>query len=133
MNKNLKYFLATLGFSLLVVLLLSRADFWRLTDQKSYDILSILAPPSVDASDILIVSIDEASFNDIQMFWPWPRAMHARLLDRIANAGAKTVAFDLLLSEPSSFGAEDDQALAEAIGRHPGVSVVFAFSELALV
>ena len=50
--------------------------------------------------------------------WPWPRRIHAVVLDRLIEAGATAVAFDLLFESPSSHGEADDAAFAEALQRH---------------
>lgn len=110
-----KYYLISSAVSLLVLLLLLQTNFWKLIDQKSFDVVSVLSPPTINETDLLIVSIDDASFNDIQEFWPWPREMHGRLLARLKSAGARLVVFDLIFSEPSSFGELDDLYFAESI------------------
>ncbi len=50
--------------------------------------------------------------------WPWPRQVHARLLDRLMEAGARVVAFDVLFLTPSLYGEEDDARFREALSRH---------------
>ena len=50
--------------------------------------------------------------------WPWPRRIHAVVLDRLIEAGATAVGFDLLFESPSSHGEADDAAFAEALQRH---------------
>ena len=50
--------------------------------------------------------------------WLWPRRIHATVLDRLIEAGASAVGFDLLFESPSSHGDEDDAAFAEALQRH---------------
>jgi adenylate cyclase len=49
---------------------------------------------------------------------PWDRRVYAETIDILIAAGAKLVIIDLLFSEEST--PEADQALAEAINRHPG-------------
>src|SRR5208283_5864340 len=51
--------------------------------------------------ELLIVAIDEPSFQEFRLAWPWPRSLHARLIDRLAAAGARLVVFDVLFTEPS--------------------------------
>lgn len=65
---------------------------------------------------LLIVAIDEASLQQIGP-WPWPRSVHARLLDRLTRAGSKRVLLDLPLSEPDPHPGAD-AALAAAIARN---------------
>ena len=50
--------------------------------------------------------------------WPWPRKVHATVLNRLIAAGATTVGFDLLFEAPSSHGREDDAVFAAALKRH---------------
>lgn len=57
---------------------------------------------------VRIVDIDEASLAKIGQ-WPWPRAEIARIVERLADAGARTVAIDLILAEPDRLSP---QALA---------------------
>jgi len=85
-------------------------------DMLAYDRMLPLAaqPPS---ADILIVAIDEPSLAALGR-WPWPRGTHARLLSRLADAGAAKVLLDLFLTEPS-VDAREDQRLAQAMGRLP--------------
>lgn len=68
----------------------------------------------------LIVAIDERSLAALGQ-WPWPRDVHARLVDRLRESGARAVALDLVLSEPDRAGAANDVALADAMRRHGGV------------
>ena len=50
--------------------------------------------------------------------WPWPRAIHGVVLNRLYQAGARSVALDLLFDAPSSHGSEDDGRLADVLARH---------------
>lgn len=85
-------------------------------DMLAYDrVLPLVAQPPSD--DILIVAIDEPSLAQLGR-WPWPRETHARLLERLADAGARSVMLDLLLIEPSADTAQDDR-LAHAMTRLP--------------
>ena len=95
--------------------MLSGWDFWRRVELKGYDLLMLATAPGKSSLPITIVGIDEPSFVRIGKPWPWPRRMHAELLDQLNRAGAIVVAFDILLSEPSN--AEDDRLFAEAIAR----------------
>ena len=50
--------------------------------------------------------------------WPWPRRIHATVLDRLIDADVSAVGFDLLFEMPSSHGENDDAAFARALERH---------------
>jgi adenylate cyclase len=63
---------------------------------------------------VVLVSIDQDSFDELNLPWPWPRALHARLIRKLAAGGAKTIAFDILFTEPKADSTEDAE-LAQAI------------------
>lgn len=54
--------------------------------------------PAID-TPVLIVDIDEEALGALGQ-WPWPRSRMARLVDRLGELGAATVAFDIAFSEP---------------------------------
>jgi adenylate cyclase len=89
---------------------------WRLLELRGYDWLSVATAPGPSHLPIVIVGIDEASFAELNMQWPWPRSLHGRLLDRLNEAGAAVVVFDVIFAEPSA-DPKQDRALADAIGR----------------
>jgi adenylate cyclase len=47
-------------------------------------------------------------------FYPIPRRLHARLIDRLRTAGARVIGLDLMFAQST----EDDDALAQAMARH---------------
>jgi signal transduction histidine kinase/CHASE2 domain-containing sensor protein len=81
-----------------------------------------------DASgDIVIVGIDSRSLKRFDV-WPWPRRFHAALLENLAAAGARRVAFDIDFSSRSN--AEDDRILAGAFERSKIPIILPAFKQL---
>lgn len=97
---------------------------WR-ADRLFYD-AGLAAWPRRAPDDVVIVAIDDASIAAIGR-WPWPRAVHATLLDRIAAAKPKAIALDLVLSEPEPAG---DPWLAEALRRAAPVVMPVAWQQL---
>jgi adenylate cyclase len=63
---------------------------------------------------IVVISIDQDSFDELQLPWPWPRTLHAELIRKLVKGGAKIIAFDILFTE-SKPDPKEDQALAAAI------------------
>lgn len=63
------------------------------------------------SDDITIVAIDEKSLNAVGR-WPWSRAVHARLVNTLADAGVRCVGFDIAFAEPDP---EGDALLATAM------------------
>ncbi|MBI3221701.1 MAG: CHASE2 domain-containing protein, partial [Nitrosomonadales bacterium] len=81
--------------------------------------------------DIVIVDIDEASLAEMQDAagsWPWPRAVHAELLQGIARQQPRAVVFDILFSEPDRYRPESDQFLNETL--HEMRNVYFPMLQL---
>ncbi len=84
---------------------------WRL-DRLVYDLGLSLWPRPAPA-DIVIVAIDDASLDAIGR-WPWKRAVHATLLEKLGPAKPRAIALDLVLSEPDP-DPEQDILLARAL------------------
>ena len=107
------------GFSVLLSLLLGLGllwlPAWHTVELKVFDLLSIATAPRKSSLPITIIGIDEASFTQLGKRWPWPRDMHARLVDKLAASRASVIAFDMLFPEESA--PDEDQAFAEAIRR----------------
>ena len=79
-------------------------------------------------SPIVLIALDQRSLDWGQrengLSWPWPREAYVPILDFCQRAGVRAVAFDLLFSEPSSYGVADDQALAAGLASVPSVVAV---------
>ncbi len=101
----------------LALAIVNQSWAWRV-DRVLYDIGLTLSPRSAPA-DVLIVAIDDASVAAIGR-WPWRRAVHATLLQRLADARPRAVLFDLLFSEPDA-DPRQDMLLATALGAAPVV------------
>jgi adenylate cyclase len=98
-----------------LVSLVSLTGSWSLVDLRAYDYLSILGRPPLPEDGPVIVAIDEPSMAEIGSQWPWPRALHARLIQALRAAGARAIALDVIFAEPAA-APENDQALAEVLG-----------------
>jgi adenylate cyclase len=72
---------------------------------------------------IVLVKVDDKTFSDLNLQWPFPRRTHARLINRIAAEHPAAIAFDVQFSEPSSRGQDDDIALLNAILNAHGKTV----------
>lgn len=103
-------FVAALGvglFSTTLGLPLQRFSF-----DFPFGLRSVTSPP-----DAAIVAIDEASYKALNQLYKktWDRALHAKLLHRLKEAGAKAVVFDIMFSDPDPDAPEGDQQLEAAI------------------
>ncbi|MFW2829669.1 CHASE2 domain-containing protein [Sphingomonas sp. ID0503] len=106
----------------LVIYLVQAWSTFRM-DTFVYDRLvsSAALPPS---DRIVIVAIDDDSIRRIGR-WPWPREVHAELIDRLTKAGVKRVGYDVLFIDPSS--GRGDDALAGAMRRNGDVHLPVYF------
>lgn len=86
---------------------------WQPMELKIFDAFSVFTAPKKSALPITIIGIDEASFTQLGVRWPWPRDMHAQLVDRLTQSGAAVIAFDVLFPEPGPTG--EDDAFARSI------------------
>jgi adenylate cyclase len=68
--------------------------------------------------DVIIVAIDDASFNWTGYQWPWPRSYLAQIVDTVNKGGARVVGLDVLLFEPAQEPG-GDAALAKSLGESP--------------
>ncbi|MBI4270480.1 MAG: CHASE2 domain-containing protein [Candidatus Rokubacteria bacterium] len=66
---------------------------------------------------IVIVAIAEDSFDELDLAWPFPRALHGEVVEKLAAAGALAVGVDVLFPEPSVRGPADDAALGASVAR----------------
>lgn len=111
--------IASLGVLLLIILAYVFGAFDTLQSQLTDRFFTTTKP----SSDILIIDIDEESLAAIGQ-WPWPRSVHAQLLEKIGTA--RTIGFDVLFTEPSNQGPADDLTLAAAIENFNGEVIVSA-------
>ncbi len=82
-------------------------------ENQALDLCYRLRPAAKPPKDIVIVGIDEQSFQELRRSWPWPRRFHADLIRQLKAAGARLIVFDVIFAEPSD--PKDDQLFAEAI------------------
>jgi adenylate cyclase len=64
-----------------------------------FDLYQKAAPREPGNAPIRIVDIDDSSLEKIGQ-WPWPRTLIAQLVERLREAGAAVVAFDIDFAEP---------------------------------
>lgn len=88
----------------------------RLTERLDHIIYdnALIASGRPPPDDIVIVAIDNRSLQAIGR-WPWPRAVHARALDRLAEAKPKAIGYDVLFVEPTP----EDPLLAASVMKSP--------------
>lgn len=111
----------------------AQTRFWDDVERKLFDFLTVLTAPGKSTLPITIIGIDEASFSQINKRWPWPRDLHARLVDKLVEGGAAVIAFDMIFAEASV--KAEDSAFAAAVARAGNVimSADHAYQETSLL
>jgi len=64
-----------------------------------FDNFQRIEPRPYEDAGVRVVDIDEETIRRLGQ-WPWPRTDIAALTDRLTQAGAAAIAFDIVLSEP---------------------------------
>lgn len=108
----------TAALALALTLLLALTGATQRLDNILYDHV-LRATPQAASDQIILVAIDDASLQAVGA-WPWPRSVHARLLDQIGEGQPRAIGYDVLFVEPSR-RADEDAALAEALARRGNV------------
>jgi adenylate cyclase len=86
------------------------------------------APRIADPSfPVRVVAIDEASLARAGQ-WPWPRTTLAELTSRLEAAGAKSIAFDLVLAEPDRLSP--DALIRSLDARSVGKDIISEIAKL---
>ena len=112
--------------SVAVSLALYLAPRWKPV-KEAFESTTVLEDKSIDArfrvrgekkppSDVVVVGIDDATFQDLQQRWPFRRSYHAKVINRLRKDGAKLIIFDVQFTEPQDTGnpnrdATDDNNL----------------------
>ncbi len=93
---------------------------------KSMDLMMRLRGPAPADPRVVVCDIDAVGVDRIGQ-WPWPRDVLASLVDRLAEGGARVIAFDVVFSEPARAGAHEDEALERALRRAGNVVLGYYF------
>lgn len=103
-------------------------------ESKTYDnrinVTGAFAQPS---QDIVFVGIDQSSLDEgfacKGWSWPWPREAYADIIEFMNLGNAQSVAFDVLYTEPSIYGAADDETLVKAASDYGRAIFVMSSTE----
>jgi adenylate cyclase len=92
-------------------------------EARTYDWRArLLAGPNPAHPPIRVIFLDQQSLDwaaaENGLGWPWPREVYGAVVDFCHRAGAASLTFDVLFTEPSKYGVADDLALARAGGEY---------------
>jgi adenylate cyclase len=125
-----------LGWSALIgalILTLDGAGLLENTSLRAYNLLFSLRGERKPQIPIVIVTIDEDSFDELDSPWPWPRAEQGAMLDILSQGKPLAIGLDFVYSESSAYGPEDDAAFSAAIRRAGNVVLAAAPAETTTV
>lgn len=89
------------------------AEAWPGLESETLDIRFRLRGTS-HPSDVVVVAIDDKTFSEMRLQWPFPRSLHGAVIRRLHADGARTIAYDIQFTEPTV--PLQDLALYNAIG-----------------
>jgi adenylate cyclase len=95
---------------------------------KTLDLLFRVTPLPPASPQVVVVTVDQPDLDFFQkqgVSWPWPRQLYAPIIEFCQRARARAVVIDILYTEPSVYGPEDDQRLAQAMAASGKVVLPF--------
>ncbi|MGZ6675327.1 MAG: CHASE2 domain-containing protein, partial [Solirubrobacteraceae bacterium] len=79
---------------------------------------------AVPTKGLLVVAIDDKTFDDLGESWPFRRSRHAQAIDRLHSDGAAAIVYDVQFTEQTT--PREDNALIDAVGRARNVVLATA-------
>jgi len=120
---------------LVVMLLMAALDFFGFLNPyrlRTLDLLFRRVPLPRASSQVVVATVDQPDLDYLHkqggVKWPWPRQLYGPLIEYCRRSGAQAVIFDILYTEGSSYGADDDQRFAAAIKNAGNVVLPFFLS-----
>jgi adenylate cyclase len=93
---------------------------------------TIMARPSPTSDQITLILLDQNSLDWGQkengLSWPWPREVYVAIIEFCRRHGARSLAIDVLFTEPSAYGVSDDTAMATAVADYGRIAGAAALS-----
>jgi adenylate cyclase len=109
-------------------LALNYVPAWRAFERRIFDELTVHTAPAALKQPISLIGISDEAIREMKLEWPWPRRLHAELVDRVAQGGAVVIALDLVFDTPAK-NPEDDRLFAQAIAKAGNVVLAADFRE----
>ena len=120
LHKPLAALIITVSLSLAAALVYLGGIFDYL-EYKLYDLrVNLFASHTRPSDDIVVILLDQDSINwanrERNWGWPWPRKAYGEIVDYMNVGEARSVAFDVLFSEPSIYrNARQDEIIDDAV------------------
>ncbi len=99
-----------MAISVIITILMAVAISYQFLDKlewTTYDLRFEHRGEKYPKDNIIILDVDQDTYSDLEIKWPYPMAYHAKVLERLFQAGAKVVCFDIIFDNISSKPQED--------------------------
>jgi adenylate cyclase len=106
-----------------IALLLYATGLMHDTELASVDTRFSIRGDQEPRDDIALVLIDDTTAHELPVRFPFPRSLHAQVIDALNKDGAKVIAYDVEFLQPTE--QKEDIALLDAVARtKPGTTVL---------
>jgi CHASE2 domain-containing sensor protein len=105
-RRRLVHACGTIAVVIAAILALYRPAILTRVDYAIYDSVMRRLPQKASDRRVVIVDIDERSLSAIGQ-WPWRRDVVGRMIARLREMGAATIALDVMFAEPDRVTADD--------------------------
>ena len=110
-----------------IALLLYATGLFHDTELASVDTRFSIRGDQQPRDDVVLVLIDDTTSHELPVRFPFPRSLHARVIDAVNRDGAKTIAYDVEFLQPTKL--KEDNALINSVARAGPNKVVLADSQ----
>ena len=110
-----------------IALLLYAIGLFHDTERSSVDTRFSIRGDETPRDDVVLVLIDDTTSRELPVRFPFPRSLHARVIDEISREGPKAIAYDVEFLQPTK--PKEDSALINAVARAGPDKVVLADSQ----
>ncbi len=133
---------SAVGAAILTASCLSLTQFM---EGQAQTLFYLIRGPITPTKDIVILAIDDQSISTPAQYYktnpqqyayweplkafPFKREAYAQITEKLIQAGAKSVALDVVFDTPSSYGKDDDEKLQQLLQRHGSQVTLAAFYE----
>ena len=87
------------GAALALAVIFQQPALVNIARDRLFDQFQRLAPREYKTDPVRVVEIDDAALEKYGQ-WPWPRHKFAEIVDKLNDAGAAAIVFDVILAEP---------------------------------
>jgi adenylate cyclase len=110
-----------------IALLLYATGLFQDSERSSVDTRFSIRGDQKPSSDIVLVQIDDTTSRELPVRFPFPRSLHAKVIDAINRDDPKAIAYDVEFLQPTK--PAEDNALINAVANAGPNKVVLADSQ----